>query len=181
MPVDQDDQYCLLWIDWWATCLSKDEWASWVQAIGTLAAVFAAVGLAWWEFRERRLDSARTSAALLSARIHLVEKVIVSLEEYLGCYKVPDHFDFDRTLICLQRLQGSVHKVNNIDLAEMPTRASVQHLKAFQTAASSVYERLPVQGRVSIKASLVKELHGELYALKVHLNFLHSEADRLAR
>lgn len=35
-------EYCLFWIDWWPMCMTKTEWASWVQAIGGLIAIAAA-------------------------------------------------------------------------------------------------------------------------------------------
>lgn len=35
-------EYCLFWIDWWPMCMSKTEWASWVQALGGLIAIVAA-------------------------------------------------------------------------------------------------------------------------------------------
>ena len=35
--------YCLLGISWHMVCLSKDEWASWVMAIGSVLAVIAAI------------------------------------------------------------------------------------------------------------------------------------------
>lgn len=40
-----DVEYCLLWIDWWATCLTKGEWSSWVQALGSLLALAIAIAI----------------------------------------------------------------------------------------------------------------------------------------
>lgn len=181
MPVNQPDQYCLLWINWWATCLSKDEWASWVQAIGTLAAVFAAVGLAWWEVRQRRLDSARTSAAYLSARVHKVDNVVTALEAYLENYTGPGYAELEEITRCHQRFQSSVHQVNNIDLVEMPTRSSVRHLRDFQATASIVYERLPRVVGTPIDTPLVEEIQGRLATLLFHRDLLRSESERISR
>ena len=35
-------EYCFLWIDWWATCMTKAEWSGWMQAIGAALALLAA-------------------------------------------------------------------------------------------------------------------------------------------
>ncbi|RZI78743.1 MAG: hypothetical protein EOP38_27175, partial [Rubrivivax sp.] len=32
-------EYCLLWVNWWPMCMAKGEWSSWVQAIGSVAAI----------------------------------------------------------------------------------------------------------------------------------------------
>lgn len=36
-------EYCFLWIDWWATCMNKSEWASWAQVVGVLVATLVAL------------------------------------------------------------------------------------------------------------------------------------------
>lgn len=39
-------EYCFLWIDWWPFCLTKGEWSGWVQAIGSIGAIFVAIEVA---------------------------------------------------------------------------------------------------------------------------------------
>ena len=39
MPVQE---YCFLWIDWWPMCMTKAEWSGWMQAIGSVLAIFGA-------------------------------------------------------------------------------------------------------------------------------------------
>lgn len=52
--VQSDPELCLFWIDSWATCMKKAEWASWVQAVFSAAAVAAgAIGI-WWQVRAQR-------------------------------------------------------------------------------------------------------------------------------
>lgn len=36
-------EYCLLWIDWWGTCMTKSEWASWSQLFGVVASLLIAL------------------------------------------------------------------------------------------------------------------------------------------
>ncbi|QPS81642.1 hypothetical protein I6G47_00725 [Delftia lacustris] len=40
------EEFCFLWRNWWAICMTKSEWASWVQAIGSVAAIFSGFYLA---------------------------------------------------------------------------------------------------------------------------------------
>lgn len=59
-----DSQICLLGIDHWFTCLSPSEWASWVQAIGSIAAVLAAlkvVSMAHRLAEDRRTEDRKTA------------------------------------------------------------------------------------------------------------------------
>ena len=46
----KSDEYCFLWIDWWATCLTKSEWAAWIQAIFSILAIFGSAYIANRQF-----------------------------------------------------------------------------------------------------------------------------------
>ena len=46
--------YCLLGISWHLVCLSKDEWASWVMAIGSVLAVIAAIYVPYRQDQDNR-------------------------------------------------------------------------------------------------------------------------------
>jgi hypothetical protein len=48
-------EYCLLWIDHWTTCLQKSEWASWIQALGAIAAIIGAVWVSHRQERRQRM------------------------------------------------------------------------------------------------------------------------------
>ena len=39
--------------DWWLS-LSSEAQAAWVQAVGSVAAIFVAIGVAWWQARQAR-------------------------------------------------------------------------------------------------------------------------------
>jgi hypothetical protein len=60
--------YCLLWIDWWPICMNKSEWASWVQAVGSVVAILGAFWLGERqaaharEIAERQFQEAREIA-----------------------------------------------------------------------------------------------------------------------
>ena len=42
-------EYCLFFIQWWPLCMSKSEWSSWVQAIGSIGAIL----IAGWAVRHQ--------------------------------------------------------------------------------------------------------------------------------
>lgn len=48
---DPQPSYCLLGFEHWATCLGASEWASWVQAIGSILAIAGAVLLTRMQVR----------------------------------------------------------------------------------------------------------------------------------
>lgn len=47
-------EYCFLWIDWWATCMTKAEWSGWMQAVFSVIAIVSAALLALWQFHAAR-------------------------------------------------------------------------------------------------------------------------------
>lgn len=65
-------EYCLLGIDWWATCMTKAEWSGWMQAIGAIVALFIAIGIPWSERRNKRIEESRRVAydAAITVRFH---------------------------------------------------------------------------------------------------------------
>lgn len=50
-------EYCFLWIDWWATCMTKAEWSGWMQALGSVFAIGFSGAIA-----ARQIKAARTEA-----------------------------------------------------------------------------------------------------------------------
>lgn len=64
MP-EQEDLYCLIFD--MSLCMPRDEWASWLEAIGTSLAVIVALWLARRDSRNQRLASAAAEAERLRA------------------------------------------------------------------------------------------------------------------
>lgn len=56
--IDNAAEYCLLWIRWWPICMTKSEWASWMQAVFSVAAIGAAFFAAWNQRRLEKADAA---------------------------------------------------------------------------------------------------------------------------
>lgn len=49
-----DQTYCLFWIQHWAMCMTKAEWSSWTQAIGSVGAILGAIAVAARQSRDTR-------------------------------------------------------------------------------------------------------------------------------
>lgn len=61
-------EYCLLFIDWWPMCMTKSEWAAWLQFLGVGAALFSVV---YGPVIQRAQNSAHAKKMLLSAIVSL--------------------------------------------------------------------------------------------------------------
>ncbi|AEF90265.1 hypothetical protein DelCs14_3266 [Delftia sp. Cs1-4] len=58
LPNPGPDEFCFLWINWWATCMTKSEWSGWWQAVGSILALIVAIGLAMWSrFEDRKAQT----------------------------------------------------------------------------------------------------------------------------
>lgn len=68
-------EYCLLWVEHWSMCMTKSEWAAWVQALGSVAAIVAGVLVIRYqhllqrtaEYNRLRQDGIYARADLLAA------------------------------------------------------------------------------------------------------------------
>lgn len=76
-----DQEYCLLfvdrwawWHDHWAMCMTRGEWASWVQGIGTIIAVVASAWVVRWQVRQaQNADTAKERNRVLAHLLQLHE------------------------------------------------------------------------------------------------------------
>ncbi|MFP5444340.1 MAG: hypothetical protein ACLGIY_12240 [Betaproteobacteria bacterium] len=80
-------EYCFLWIDWWATCMTKTEWAGWMQAIGAVTALGIAIGLPY--FQKKRADKENFEFALECVKIQcaLLDGIRVTANARPGGFK----------------------------------------------------------------------------------------------
>lgn len=67
-----DIQYCVFKIDHWSTCMSKGEWSSWVQAIGTIVALAIAIWAASAQIRHARWLLLDAEAGRIEARVEFI-------------------------------------------------------------------------------------------------------------
>mgnify|MGYP000913792507 CR=1 FL=1 len=105
--------------------LTSSEWASWVQAIGSIAAIFGAVGIAIWqsnkqhgaslfllweEKRLARIESAKALHSLSTGALGLLEHSIKSFPDRESVHDIAEgrrHFDFGE----LRIVEGAIQAI----------------------------------------------------------------------
>lgn len=172
-------EYCLFWCDSWWLCLTKDEWASWVQAIGTVAAVLASGLFVWWENHQRRMDAIRAGAALLAARAQLVDLMHGSLVAYLRNYSDAGVEDVEELERSHNRMRGAIGDVVRIDLAEMPTYEAVLDMRNLQEMGKLVFQKMPPNPMGWLEAPAVEELELWRSRMSAQRDSLWAEAQKL--
>lgn len=103
--------------------------AAWVQAVGSVMALFVTGGIVIWEVRQRRLEMARLVAERLLARVEVfsfVAERIAAYADFLDpASPKPSRINgFSR----LARLRYALKHAKLIEMAEMPTSGCVQAL-----------------------------------------------------
>lgn len=67
--IGNSQEYCLLFIDWWPICMTKSEWAGWMQAFFSVLAIAAAAWIATFQAsRARQEVAAREAKEALAKR-----------------------------------------------------------------------------------------------------------------
>ncbi|WP_370682227.1 hypothetical protein [Comamonas sp. GB3 AK4-5] len=75
VAVSPAQEYCALWIDSWATCMTKSEWSGWVQAIGSVLAICAAVWVFSLQQRAEHNRHRADAASILSSFIGTLDTI----------------------------------------------------------------------------------------------------------
>ena len=159
---------------------SSDAAPQWVQALGTLAALFLTGGLAWWEARQRRREARVASTNALHARVAVLAAAVGELEYFLRA--VLQHQANATPLHRLaQRLEWVLQQAAKIPLNDMPTRAAVSALATFNQRAANVISQAE-QGRLNVSNVVdTYVLNSSLHWMKVSLEGLEEEVKKLAR
>lgn len=105
-------EFCLFSVDHWSMCMQKSEWSSWVQAIGSIAAIMGAAWIAGDQERKRKLalkqaaiSKSRTfGAALAGAAEEIRERGGVALIYVRGYRAVLDELIQDSRGIASENL-----------------------------------------------------------------------------
>jgi hypothetical protein len=74
---DAPPEYCLLYVNHWALCMTKAEWSGWVQAVGAIAAIAGAATVARYQMRQ----SERWQRAQVADRISGLAQVLIYLKD----------------------------------------------------------------------------------------------------
>lgn len=77
ITVDKPTEWCLAFI---APCLPSSEWAAWAQAVFSAAAVFAAIGVVWWQLRVSKQQGIEAALLVASGLLTVVNQTIGGLQ-----------------------------------------------------------------------------------------------------
>lgn len=71
---EQAPEYCLFWIDHWALCMPRADWAAWVQAVGSVVAILVAVAVASQQYRSNLKTERGRDAGPIDALAYLLNE-----------------------------------------------------------------------------------------------------------
>lgn len=138
----QSIEYCLLGFEWWASCLNKSDWASWVQAIGSILALVMTGGLAWWEAHQRRIEASQRERGALLARLAVLDSLGSQVSFYLrAASDGSDGSLADLPTVALA-LRLGIEAALRIGAEQMPSPAAVGHMMSIHVHAAKVLHAL---------------------------------------
>lgn len=167
----QATEYCLFYAQWWPLCMSRAEWAAWLQAVFSVIAIAAAVYVPWKQHKMalRQRDEAeveqraRTIFALALTLRFAHENAIAfegRLKHSLSFGGLPDSYEFSAFS---EGVSALIRAAERLDLSHMGTRCQVELLQngvATLNALRVISESL----RQSCYPNLVRERLGDLHS-----------------
>lgn len=189
MPPVPPDEYCLLWINLWPLCMTKGEWASWGQAIGTFVAVLATGVAAWWETHRRRVEAAqhfeaeveraaelkKVEKANLMARLTITSLFAKLLSHYVKLLDEAEPGRSHRMREHYWPLRTMLGDANAIELREMSSSRAIGHLARVKGAIEQARVVLDAHGAEPpqpIEADLLKHASSQLSGLLLELQYM---------
>lgn len=132
-------EYCFLWIDHWATCMPRSEWAGWAQAlVSTIAVVVAAIVVVWQIFVQRRLDDddeyLEWSIAVDEIGQWIARAAMILRSNFVKSHSLNtvSDMDFDDLEACLEVLEQKIdlRPIGEIDIMFRLVKARRAYSKA---------------------------------------------------
>jgi hypothetical protein len=180
-----------------ASSLTSEEWAAWVQAIGTILAILAAAGIAIWQSNEQhklarlmhkeeqrhdRIEQAKTLLALCRSCTSAVKHMRTQLADRDAVHRIAEkieYFDFGD-------LQVLVSAVTTIPLHALPD-ALVRHALILGSAIRQFQQNLneAVRAHRSMDAVAFREFFTALdkmaSSLELSCDDIAKEVERVQR
>lgn len=105
-------EFCFLWIDHWSTCMTKGEWSGWMQAIFSVLAIAAAIGVS---ARERHLTArdararsrvlAKVAASSVLLTMTHTDQCLDFVSDHIEVFLGTAEFDAEEQLVLLNELR----------------------------------------------------------------------------
>jgi hypothetical protein len=155
------------------------DWPAWVQAVGTVLALFLTGGLAVWEAHRRRLEARGREADLLGARLAVLEFVRDQMEVFLRDHRdVRDH-NVVPPMATYAALSNALSVSSSVTVLDMPSKASVQAFFVITGAVTIFREAMKLNKPDWLQVGDVIRLSSPMRAMNEAIATLHSEVRRL--
>lgn len=147
----QQPDYCLFWIDSWVTCMPKSEWATWVQAIGSVLAIVFSV---WVVTKQHNLELRRQKVAELAKALAHRRGVVQLVDGICAVAKKIQVF-------CLNCAEAHKKSAEELHLGLRSLGNAMDELEAVVNAVAGV-DHLQFEEHSVIESLIVAESSGRV-------------------
>lgn len=116
------------------------DWPAWVQAVGTVLALFLTGGLAVWEAHRRRLEDRALVAEQLRARVAVLEFAFSNAASFLDLHRSDARKRSTHAMASYASLKNAFNVANLVTVLDMPNRDCVNAFFMY-TAGVDVFRR----------------------------------------
>jgi hypothetical protein len=162
--------------------------AAWVQAVGSVLALFLTGTVVIWEARQRRLEVSRVAAERLLARVAVIKFAAERIAVYAVFVGDKSRTTFDSAIkVELARVRYALKHAKRVEMSEMPTSVCVEALAKCRFVIDLLDENNLISDSVALIAeggasreTTVRALKNSVVRLDEWITILKSEANRLA-
>ena len=188
-----DGFVCTLGVQSWCfkSTLSVSDWAAWVQAIGSVAAILASAGVVWWQVRKQhRLQTTAEYRRRLVVELDFLRSIVDLGQQAIGVLGVAE--DAMRDIDNASHYFGHYNETQKLDLVdlaihgadfrEVQTPALALALLSAQRAFKSARAQIDTTGAsiVRLQVGVCDRLRNELtwrrLEMQVNIDVINTRA-----
>lgn len=156
------------------------DWPAWVQAVGSVVALFLAGGLAWWEVHRSRLDGRRNQADALRAKAAVLDVAVSDAAFFQGELAAGStRFPATPDLVA-EAIRTAIVLTEKIDVTVMPNKRCVDLYFTFFVSMKTMKEYLTKYDEGTLDARFwVEQFPKSLQTAREAVDGLNAEADRI--
>ena len=166
---------CLFHSDIWWLCLTKSEWASWIQALTGLLGVIVAIWVVWYQLRQNRRVESENNAQRVEAHVALIEYGAAGLHVILIEYKSSATPNLEIIRTCSEQLRQVKAALDRFQLETARSGQETQNLLAARDTAASALLSIPLGSK------MLADLERDWHSLKSYSKMLADEARNIRK
>lgn len=157
------------------------DWPAWVQAVGSVVALFLTGGLAVFEVRQRRREVRVRIAEELRSKIAVLEFAAVQITDFMQ-RQLGDERNVKVAMTGgYEALKDALSTAEHVVVTGMPSAMSVRWFFVFQ-AASKIYKKMIQEYYPNfLDAAVLQRLKSAYFFSQKSIEELKKEADRVER